>query len=147
MKNCFLILLGVIVGVTISVVGLVVFASYYSRNYGDNTYSTDGSPIIDGLTLFEIQEDEMSDSSYKVFQVLNDDCALARAEDENIDGLYLGKVVLLVSENGKSYYDEQIIKRGKGKRFVQIGLYKYSAYADSYYFPFVSKTIPAVALR
>ena len=62
-------------------------------------------------------------------------------EEKYSTSLHTGLVVLFLHENGKSYYDDQIIKIPSGKCVKQIGVYKYPT-KDGF-----EKTVPIVDIR
>lgn len=89
-----------------------------------------------GVTLFEEKGECITKSSIEVFQVLEPGMALANIKTE--DG-YMGKVVLIVNNEGKSYYDEQIIPSPQKGCMRQIGVYEYQTKKDNFW-----KTVPIV---
>ena len=91
-----------------------------------------------GMTLFEKEGDCISKNSFKVVQVLDSGNALANEIEDDIP---LGITVLFLCENGKSYYDEQIIKIPSGKCAKQVGIYKYLTKMG------IEKTVPVVVIR
>ena len=54
--------------------------------------------------------------------------------------MYNGAVYLLVNEDGKYYYDDEIIEVPDGKVVRQVGIYKYSTKND------FEKTVPIVQI-
>lgn len=93
-----------------------------------------------GLTFFEEAGECISENSFEVFQVLDSGDALAR-ECKGILNTATGMVVLFVTQDGKSYYDDQIIKVPSGKCVKQIGIYKYLTESG------FEKTVPVVDIR
>lgn len=95
------------------------------------------------LSLFEQPGDCISSKDFKVTKVDEQGNAFARERDNDRYESYYGMTVLFLAEEGKAYYDEQIIKIPKGKCVKQLGIYKYklSEYSSD------QKTIPAVAIR
>lgn len=104
-KKILIYIAGIITGVILT----FVFA-YAITNNKDKS---------DGIKYFknEISYEDKSSTSFKVFQVL-DNYALA---NEKSGYMYLGKTVLLIS-NDISFYSDQIIKVDNPK---QIGTYSY----------------------
>lgn len=87
-----------------------------------------------GLTIYAETGDCIEiDGQLKVFQVLAPNMALAMAKD------FL--VVLLVNNEGKTYYDDQRIKIPDNKCARQIGSYQYGT-ASTF-----QKTVPAVEIK
>lgn len=89
-----------------------------------------------GLTMFAEKGDVISTSQLKVFQVLEPNMALAHTSES-----YNGIVVLVVNEEGKYYYDDEIIKIPAQKRVRQVGVYKYNTENN------FKKTIPVVRVE
>lgn len=128
MKNFLIYLAGLATGIVLTVVVAMLIA-------GSSSSTSDS-----GLSMFEERGDMMPDTSYKVFQVLDDTHALANAVFDEEYSWYNGMVVMIVGDEGTHFYDEQIIRTTKGKRFYQIGIYKYKTGFKLY------KTVPVVAL-
>jgi hypothetical protein len=124
MKKSLVFILGMISGVAFSVLvlTLLVFVQNSSVPHDFNMFEQPGECLV-------------SKSSLKVFQVLSEDSALT-----TIKGDYSSAVYLLVNDDGKSYYDDQIIKLPAKKCFRQIGTYRYQTKDDRW------KTVPAVQI-
>ena len=112
MKNILIFTAGIVTGAVLMIFISLVFASNFSHN---------------DMNLFENEGECISENSFEVFQVL--------------DSGDTGLVVLFLHENGKSYYDDQIIKIPSGKCVKQIGVYKYPT-KDGF-----EKTVPIVDIR
>lgn len=92
------------------------------------------------ITWFEQSGEVINHTSFKVFQVIYDDAALAHGPlNENSD-LYLGHVFLITNSNGKYYYDEEIISVPTGKVVRQVGVYRYSTNNN------ITKTVPVIEI-
>ena len=119
--------LGVIAGIVLT----FVFAYIYNASMAKGN---------DGLTWFEEPGEVVDVKSYRVFQVIGDDAALVEGQTyENLE-IYTGAVYLLINEEGKYYYDEEIIRVPDGKVVRQVGIYKYPTKSD-----FI-KTVPIIAI-
>ncbi len=68
--------------------------------------------------------------------MLPDGSALATVEDIS----NIGMVVLFLTDEGVSYYDDQKINVPTGKRVMQIGTYKYMTRSE------MEKTVPIVQI-
>lgn len=141
MKHWIYFALGVVVGFF-----LCVALGYISLFLFDDMddYSQEREPKkLYELTLFEQPGDCISSKDFKVTNVDEQGNAFARERDNDRYESYFGMTVLFLAEEGKSYYDEQIIRIPKGKCVKQLGIYKYklSEYSKD------QKTIPAVAIR
>lgn len=98
-----------------------------------------------GLTFFDQPGDVIESNSFKVFQSLSEGAALVSAENpenteyENIK--YTGGLIcLLVNNEGKFYYDDEIVKVPGGKVARQVGIYQYETKAE------MDKTVPIVRI-
>ena len=124
MKKIWVFILGIVTGIILTFGFFIVLGA---------TRSTAGMP---GLNAFEQPGDCLiSKSSLEVFQVLSPDSALAKIKDD-----YTSAVYLLVNNEGKTYYDDQVIKLPAGMCFRQIGTYQYETKSE-----FV-KTVPVVMI-
>ncbi len=100
-----------------------------------------GSSTYNGITLFEKEGECISKNSFKVFQVLESGDALANELEQGFSiSLSTGLTVLFLSENGQSYYDDQVIKIPSGKCAKQIGVFKYPTKSG------IEKTVPIVSI-
>jgi len=88
------------------------------------------------ITWFEEKGECITKSSVEVFQVLKPSMALANTKS---DYGYNGKVVLIVNNTGKTYYDEQIIHSTQKGCIRQVGTYGYQTRKDK-----IWKTVPVV---
>ena len=128
MKKWVVYLLGILTGVVLTQVGITLFA-YISNANSD-----------DGITFFENPGKIAEDKAFKVFQVLDDDAALVKAQSDEEFDLYFGKVYLLVNDEDEFYYDEQKITAPAGKVFRQVGIYRYPTKRNDI------KTVPVIML-
>lgn len=89
--------------------------------------------MTDGeLIIFEKPGDVINIKSFKVSRAMDKGFAIARGLSDNDSKLYYGLTVLLY-QDGKYFYDEEIVNCPNGKEFRQIGIYR-----DDY------KTVPVV---
>lgn len=123
MKKIWVFIVGVITGIVLTILfATVSYVSSTNSNSGLNMFEEPGECLI-------------SRSSLKIFQVLEPTAALAMIKDDFSSGAYL-----LVNNEGKSYYDDQVIKLPTGKCFKQIGTYQYPTKDDRL------KTVPVVQI-
>lgn len=125
MKKVFIFIGGMVTGAILMV---IISALMVGTNLSNN-----------GVTMFEDEGDCISENSFKVFQVLDSGDALA-TEIEGEYSIPTGLTVLLLSEDGKSYYDEQVVEVLSGKCVKQVGIFKYTTNAGS------EKTVPVVII-
>jgi hypothetical protein len=121
MKKIWVFILGIVTGIILTILFAVIMSSASTgRNSGLNMFERPGDCLV-------------SKSSLKVFQVLEPTAALAMIKDDFSSGAYL-----LVNQEGKTSYDDQVIKLPAGKCFKQIGTYQYPTKDERI------KTVPVV---
>ncbi len=112
----------------------------------DNVESTEviesKNTNIPGVTLFDTPGERFDARLFKVTQVLQNGCALARVEIDMHDTSNMsvwGTEVLFMQSSGTTYYDDQVIRVPKGKSARVIGTFRYAPYTYS-----DEKTIPVI---
>lgn len=80
--------------------------------------------------LFEKPGEVVDVSSFKVFQVLDDDVALVNGASNEEYDIYMGAVFLLINDEGKYYTDDEIIKVPNGKVVRKVGVYHYQTKSE-----------------
>lgn len=104
MKKFLVFILGVITGIVLTFLFAIVFNS---KSASDDT------------VWFEAPGETIDEQCFEVFQVVDEGFALA-------NGCGRGLVVYaLVVEEGKYYYDEEVVRVPKNKTVRQVGIYKY----------------------
>lgn len=93
-----------------------------------------------GISLLEERGQLMEESSFKIFQTLDDTHALATGVSNEEYGWYRGITVMVIGHEDDHFYDGQIVKRISGKKFYQVGTYRYRTKSDNF------KTVPVVQL-
>lgn len=121
MKKFGTVLLGVLVGVCLTLLALYLF--------GNSSTASD-----DNLTIFDEPGEVMKYSQYTVIQALDDGYALATADNDILT------VVLIWDQTGVPFYDHQEVKATEGYRFRQMGIYKYETNKGLW------KTVPVVSM-
>ncbi len=100
----------------------------------------------EGVTFFDEPEDIVQEESFRVFQVVNSNFALANAQDktfsfEEYEELsYTGAVYALYNEDNKDYSNDEIVKVPHGKEIKQLGTYRYIAPNETF------KTVPVIMI-
>ena len=103
--------IGMLSGVVLTIVALVVIAFVRQKNNEDDAIQRLEKPV---------SYENKKKTSFKVFQVLGEDAALAKEiSDKELD-MYLGNTVVLV---GKDFYSDQVITIKNPKR---TGTYSYT---------------------
>ena len=122
---------GVLTGVVLTLLFAFIFSA--SRAGGD-----------DGTTWFEKPGDVIDVKAFKVFQVLDEDAALVRGQSHNDLNLgvelFKGAVYLLTNEDGKYYYDDEVVRVPEGKVAIQVGIYRYQTKSE------FGKTVPIIQI-
>lgn len=90
-------------------------------------------------TMFEEPGDVIDVKSFKVIQVVDKGTALAYGEANDLSDYYGGTVYKLTNDEGKYYYDGEIVKVTKGLVAKQIGIFKYNSALGP-------KTVPIVRI-
>jgi len=120
MKKIWVFILGIITGIILTILFAVIVSN--GGRSGLNMFEQPGECLI-------------KKSSLEVFQVLEPGVALTMIKGEIGSAVYL-----LVNNEGKTYYDDQVIKLPAGKCFKQIGTYQYPTKDERI------KTVPVVQI-
>ena len=124
MRKFLLFLVGVLTGSIVTIAALVGLGMYAeSQNFA-------------GLNMFEEPGECITKKNLKVFQVVGVNLALASEADMNSN-----IVVLLGNREGKSYYDEQIVKIPQQACAKMWGTYQYETKDNRI------KTVPFVEIN
>lgn len=118
---------GVLTGIALTFVIAFIFSAVRSGNN-------------DGTTWFETPGDVIEVRSFKVFQVIAEDAALVQGATHEEYDIYSGAVYLLTNEEGKYYYDDEVVRVPNGKVARQIGIYQYQTKSD------FGKTVPIIQI-
>ncbi|MBF1496728.1 VPDSG-CTERM exosortase interaction domain protein [Prevotella pallens] len=103
--------IGMLSGVVLTIVALVVIGFVRQKNNEDDAIQRLEKPV---------SYENKKITSFKVFQVIGEDAALAKEiSDKELD-MYLGNTVVLI---GKDFYSDQVITIKNPKR---IGTYSYT---------------------
>ncbi len=118
---------------------LMIVVAYFMSRY-NNVDPVD--EVDQNVELYEKPQQVIKTHKLKVFQVLEDGSALARVEldMENPDDDNYGLVVLFLSDENSTYYDDQIISVPEGKWLRQVGTYHYMTRQN------MEKTVPVVEI-
>lgn len=118
-------------GVLTGIVLTFAFAFIFSASHSGND---------DGTTWFEKPGDVINVRSFKVFQVIAEDAALVYGATHEEYDIYSGAVYLLTNEDGKYYYDDEVVRVPDGKVARQVGIYQYQTKTD------FGKTVPIIQI-
>lgn len=131
-----------ILGIAAGVILTLVVSSYVRNVTPDNNLTEEEteSEQMEGVTNFDEPGDIIEEKSFKVFQVVAKNAALVYGKDKYGDFGYSSMIYLLVNDNGKYYYDDEIVKVPARKVVRQMGIYHYPTKNGSY------KTVPIVEI-
>ena len=121
--------LGILTGIVLTIGASIIIA----KSQGED-------PSSNGISMFEKRGQAMTEGSFKIFQTLDDKHALASGVSNEEYGCYMGITVMIIGNENDHFYDDQIIKKTSGKKFYQVGTYKYQTKSEDF------KTVPIVAL-
>ena len=121
--------LGILTGIVLNIGASIIIA----KSQGED-------PSSNGISMFEKRGQAMTEGSFKIFQTLDDKHALASGVSNEEYGWYMGITVMIIGNENDHFYDDQIIKKTSGKKFYQVGTYKYQTKSEDF------KTVPIVAL-
>lgn len=95
-----------------------------------------------GITLFDKPGECVSRRNFEVQKVLESGDAIANEVTDSYNGYVVTSnlEVLILAQEGRSFYDKQIVKAPKGTCARQIGNYRYQKYGQT-------KVIPIVAFK
>lgn len=123
-------ILGVIVGLI-----AVPFLNGMRDGYNE-AMETENNPYhLRGLRMLNAEGECITGSNLKVFQVISDGIALAYPVNK------IGEVILLIDNNSKLFYDDEIVKNPAKHCAKQIGVYTYPTKNETV------KTVPAVVIK
>lgn len=120
-------ILGIVTGILLTL-GAIAIIEHTRNNSGDNGVSKEKkAKLPDGMTMLDEPIPFTEARNFKIMQVIFGDAALAQSEEilEYGDSIYSDPVVLIVSDQKNTFYDDQIIKTSKNGKVMQIGTYKY----------------------
>lgn len=135
MKKWMVFVLGILVGII--VMGFIDILKI-SSNEPENNETEVIDEKDDGVTMFEEPGEVFSETSFRVFQVLEEGAALVSGNTKY--GTYGGINCLLINKEGKLYYDDEIIKVPQGKVARQMGVYQYPNREN------LIKTVPIIVI-
>lgn len=91
------------------------------------------------VKLFDKPGEVIESPSFEVFQVIDESVALVHGKGDSYS-FHTGAVYVLTNDEGKLYYDDEIVKVPEGKVARQVGIFKYRTPAD------FEKTVPIIKI-
>lgn len=125
MKKWLIFVLGALTGIVLTFLVAFIFTLGKSNN--------------NDVTWFDEPGEVVNQRSFEVFQVLEDHAALVHGKSD-YGNLYLGAVYLLTNDDGKYYYDDEIVKVPSDMVVRQVGIYQYQTKSD------FGKTVPIIEI-
>ena len=132
MKKGFIFLLGLLTGCILTL-GVLFFVV-------EKRQSQPAPDEIPGLTLYEQPAEIFDSRTFEVFQVLKNGNALADSENPNWRENHTGPTVLLLADENTHYYDDQLVKVGKGNCARMVGVFSYESTGSG------RKTVPVLRI-
>lgn len=117
MKKIWIYIAGIFTGIILT----ILFSMIITHSSGND------------VTMFAEVGDYIDGEQFSVIQVIGTDAALAQRKYDSL-------IVLFVNEEGKYYYDDEIIEVPDEKCIRQVGIYQYTTNLGGY------KTIPIVKI-
>jgi len=103
---------------------------------------SDSSPNINttrqGLTIFQKEGNPINETQFKVIQVLEPNLALANGKGTGMTSVFTGITVLLMGDEGKYFYDDEIIEFSSNPK--QAGSFQYESKNGR-------KTVPVIRIK
>lgn len=124
---------GLFVGIILTIVPLYFIGTYQQKQQQQEQEDNK-------TTMFEQPGDVIDVKSFKVFQAVDDGTALVCGEAKDLEGYYGGTVYKLTNDEGKYYYDDEIVNVPEGGVVRQIGLYRYTTGVG------LEKTVPIIQI-
>ena len=131
MKKLLIFGAGVLTGVVLTVVFAFVFSAVQQTKE------------LSGAKLFEKPGEVIDVNAFQVFQVIGDNSALVfGGEIGEYSGTehFTGPAFVITNDEGKYYYDEEIIRVPENKVVRQVGIYKYRTNSG------MDKTVPIIKI-
>lgn len=131
MKKLLIFGAGVLTGVVLTVVFALVVSSIQQPKG------------LSGAKLFEKPGEVIDVKSFKVFQVIGDNAALVAGGEigrYSGDEIFMGPTFVVTNDEGKYYYDEEIIRVPENRVARQVGIYRYRNNAG------MEKTVPIIKI-
>ena len=139
MKNWLLYLAGLATGVVLTFIVFLIIGLNMQKE--QNNEEVTNEQVDNGTTMFDEPGDIIEDNACKVIQVIAKNAALVKGQENEYDlDLFIGTTYLITNNQGKYYYDDEIIKLPKDKVFRQVGIYRYETARG------VIKTVPIIEI-
>lgn len=135
-KNILFYFAGILTGIILTILIAFLFAKSNMENENGTTIEE-----YPGITIFDKPAGTLDTSRFEVFQVIKESMALARCKERQIgdNELFTGPIVLLIDEN-KHYYDDEIIDVPQGKQAQHVGTFQYQTNRG------IDKTVPVIRI-
>lgn len=124
--------LGILTGIILTL-GFFVVKNYLSKPSGekkDNTEKTEKQEKLPrGVAMLDEPIPFTEARDFRIMQVVFEDAALAQSKRQlrGSGSYYSDPLVLIVSDQANTFYDDQIITAPKDCKVMQVGTYKYNS--------------------
>ena len=139
MKKGLFYFLGIVTGILLTL-GFFAIKSNKSKQGAEDVPTTEKeAKLPKGINMLDEPVPFTEASNFQVLQVVFEDAALAQSENHfGLSGYYFGDpVVLIVSDQKNTFYDNQIVNAPKDCKVMQVGTYNYHSQMGR-------KTVPIV---
>lgn len=139
MKKWMIFVSGVVTGMILTIAVAFIIGLNRAASQPQEDAETEVKGEDDGIHYFEEPGEIINEKSVQVFQVLAKDAALVRGKSPYTDS-HLGTIYLLVNDEEKYYYDDEIIKVPENRIVRQVGIYRYPTKNE------IIKTVPIIEI-
>ncbi|MDT3357247.1 MAG: hypothetical protein LIR35_06675 [Bacteroidota bacterium] len=133
--------LGIVTGIILTFGFFAVIAYTSKQDEEGDTKTEKQVKLPNGVTMLDTPVPFDEAKNFEIIQVVFDDAALANSGKEmEYTGsiFYTDPVVLILSEQKNTFYDDQIVKCPKDSKVMRVGTYKYQTKMG------VWKTVPII---
>ncbi len=120
--------LGILTGILLTF-GLFAVRAYIVQQGGESVVEIEKqAKLPEGVTMLDTPVPFTEAKNFEIMQVIFDDAALAQSEKKTqYTGsiYYSDPVVLIVTDQKNTFYDDQIVKCPKDSKVMQVGTYNY----------------------
>ncbi len=120
--------LGIVTGILLTFVFFAVIPYTSKQDEEGDTKTEKKVKLPNGVTMLDTPVPFTEAVNFEILQVVFDDAALANSGKrmEYTGSIYYtDPVVLILSDQKNTFYDDQIVKCPKGSKVMQVGTYKY----------------------
>lgn len=119
--------LGILTGILLTL-GFWAVKNHTTQQGDKNDTTAEQQKLPDGVNMLDEPIPFTEARNFSILQVVFEDAALARSEKKmqyNGSTYYTDPIVLIISDQENTFYDNQIVKAPKNAKVMQIGTYNY----------------------